>query len=203
MDRQIEILKQNGIKDVVVVTGYLSNQVEMALPKTSRTWHYPDYAQTNNLSTLNHAARFLEGDCMILFSDVLCSRRVIRDAANVTSTFSLQVDTTTNRPGTMRIQLEEGRFKSMGQHIPPGYGNGNFIGIASMTGSGARLLRMELEEMTQEGIFAQEYYTSAFSRLAGKGYSIEIRPLAGAKWMEIDTIWDLVWAKLFARYLLD
>lgn len=187
---QLDLLASCGVRDVTVVTGFEAGQIQTEVEGKADSVYYPDFASTNNLLTLHHCRRLLAGDVVLLFSDVLLSRRSLRECVENPADFALLVDTSRCLAGTMRVRVEGGAVTDIGPHIPPAGAGGNFIGIAKYSARGSELLAGELAAMASEGGFTDAYYTAALPRLAARGNRLEGVDVAGSEWIEIDTAED-------------
>lgn len=183
---QLEQLQACGIDNITIVTGYLEEAIRRELHDATNYLYYPDFASTNNLHTLHFARHLLDGDVIVLFSDLLTSPEIMTIAVKAYEDFALLVDTDQALVDTMRIQHRDGRLTDIGSHIPPEDGHGNFIGMAKFSAQGALLLAEELERMVSEGGHKNDYYTAALPRLAAAGQRIAVVPICGAPWIEID-----------------
>ncbi|WP_223583891.1 phosphocholine cytidylyltransferase family protein [Sphingobacterium sp. GVS05A] len=77
IETQIRYLKERGIDDIYIVTGYQSHKFQYLHEKHAVKLIYnPDYALTNNLYSLASASGFLE-DTYILEGDVFMNRNFI------------------------------------------------------------------------------------------------------------------------------
>ncbi len=187
VSRQLRLLEAHGVSDVTLVVGHLGEKIRAALEDRVSYAFYPDYVNTNNLMTLHHCLDLLEGDALILFSDVLTEARAIGRCIASPHDFALLVDVGVNRPDTMRVKLTSGLIVDIGSHIAVREGDGNFIGIAKLSAAGTARLRLELQAMARERGFEGASYAQALARLASTGCPVHAVPLDGARWLEIDS----------------
>ena len=195
------MLNDAGIHDLVIVTGYHKERIKSLIGDRAQYFNYPDFTTTNNLYTLRHCRELLDRPTVLMFSDVVVEYTVLDGLLSARSEFVLLVDTSKNRPGTMRIRLDRGSLTDIGQNVLTAGGHGNFIGIMAMSAQGALRLKEELEDMAQEGGFMDHYYTKALPRLVRKGATLKIQSVAGVCWFEVDTISDYFQALFKVRYL--
>lgn len=190
ISRQLRLLEGHDVTDVTVVTGYLGETIRSALGERVKYKDFPGYAGTNNLLTLHHCQDLLEGQLVVLFSDVITEKQALGRCLASPHDFALLVDLEANRTDTMRVRLRDGLIVDIGGHIPAPEGDGNFIGIAKFSAKATTFLRAELRAMAEEGRFANAYYTQALPRIAALGQPVNPVPLDGARWFEIDTVAD-------------
>lgn len=186
MGHQLDMLESHGVTDVTVIVGFLGEAIRQEIGGRVTYTEFPDFADTNNLHTLNHCRHLLDDDCVILFADVLMEKAAMGRLVNAPEDFALFVDTTRVLEGTMRVLIEDGAILDIGGHIPAALGQGNFIGIAKFSRAGAALLSEELNVMAAEQGHEQEYYVQTLPRLARQGQTVTPVEI-GARWLEIDT----------------
>ena len=68
---QINMLQRCGVKDVIVITGYLKEQIKESLKDTVRYREFNDFSKYNNLHTLYSIKDELDDDFVCLYSDVV------------------------------------------------------------------------------------------------------------------------------------
>ncbi|MAG08772.1 hypothetical protein CMO89_04815 [Candidatus Woesearchaeota archaeon] len=191
IERQIDNLTEIGIKDILVVTGYLKEEIEGFLKDRVRYAFFPDFAKTNNLHTLYSIRDELDSDFICLFSDVLLGKEPLMELMNNDDDFCLLVHNKEVLEGTMRVKIKNGSVYDIGGHIPPEEGEANFIGVAKFSKKAAKLLAEEMEGMIKGENHINDYYTMALPGLAEKGYKISFINMDDKPWIEIDTKDDL------------
>jgi len=194
LDRQIETLKELGVEDIVVVTGYLNEMLEKACEGKARCLHFSDFAKTNNLHTLNHIREELNDDVLVLFADVVFDKEILKDCIDSNENFNLVLEQDLV-PETMRAKTINGKVIGIGKHVSEEEAEGNFIGLAKFSKKGAELLKEELDNLANDEN-SDAYYVLALNELAKKGHSISFTPVNGRNWTEIDTVEDYEQAKI-------
>jgi len=187
IDYQIELLNKAGIKDILVVTGYLNSEIQDHLKNKVRYEHFPDFAKTNNLYTLNSISKQLDDEFICLFSDVLFPPSLLKDLIDSTDDFCLLMHNKKVLEGTMRVKIKDDSIYDIGSHIPPEKGDGNFIGIAKFSKKGAKVLSEEISRLVSTEEYINDYYTIALPFLYRKGYKISFICVNDRPWIEIDT----------------
>ena len=186
MEHQLNALEQAGITSVTVIVGFLADVIRQSIGDRVDYALYERFRETNNLGTLHHCRDLLDDDCLVLFADVLLTPGALSRLASHPADYALLVDRTRVLENTMRIQTRDGGIVDLGGHIPVAEGEGNFVGIAKYSKTGAAALAGELDAMIREGGHEDKYYVQALPRLARKGAFIEPVDI-GAPWLEIDT----------------
>lgn len=82
IDRQLELLKKHGIRDIIIVVGYhkdkLTSHVKNAFPDLSFTFiENPDYASTNCIYSLWLARDHLKDDLIYMAGDIVMEEGVL------------------------------------------------------------------------------------------------------------------------------
>jgi len=201
--RQIKLLNLHGVSDIHVVVGHRPELMKSELEDAVAYHYYADYSKTNNLHTLHSARDLLDRDTIVLFADVLLEREALARLIGGQRDFELMVDTSQSLENTMRVKLENGLITDIGSHIPAPDGDGNFVGIAKFSETGAKLLHVELERMVEECAWKDAYYIATLPRLENSGQSMGATDIAGIKWLEIDTPDEYHQAENADFYLFD
>jgi len=186
IEHQITWLRGCGIDDIIVVIGYLGQRIKEVLGNTIRYKYYKDFEKTNNLHTLYNVRDELKGDIVILFSDVLLSKDLLRRCIENKKDFSLIIDKQNITGKTMRVKIKDHSIYDIGSHIPVQEGDGNFIGIAGFSRKGAELLVEQMEKLVKNEFYRQSYYTTALTEIARMGHEINYIDVKNEPWMEID-----------------
>tara|TARA_Y100001934_G_scaffold68842_1_gene85380 strand:+ start:954 stop:1673 length:720 start_codon:yes stop_codon:yes gene_type:complete len=187
IEHQISWLRACGIKDILVVTGYLHKMIEQHLGSSVRYSFYDKYAKTNNLYTLYSVRDDMDDDLIILFSDVLISLNILKKCMSHDSEMSLIVDTHNVTDKTMRVCIADKAIIDIGSHISVEEADGNFVGIGKFTKKSTVSLLNKMEELVDKNMYSDDYYTIALSKLAFEGYPIRFVDSCEEYWVEMDT----------------
>lgn len=189
---QIALLNDLGISNILVVTGFKSEKIKQRLGGKVRYRHYANYSNTNNLYTLECVQDELNDDILILFSDVILSRGLLKKCKDSLDEFNLIIDDQEITEKTMRVLLKGSNVVDIGSHIPVDKGDGNFIGIAKFNKSGAKLLKKVIIHLCENQKHLSDYYTIAFTEISKRGVDIKYtRNESNYYWQEIDYLDDL------------
>jgi Predicted sugar nucleotidyltransferases len=198
---QLDLLAACDITQVTIVTGFGAKLIRSHVKERASLVYYPNFASTNNLLTLHYCRRLLTDEVLLLFADVLLTRKALQDCASCPSDFALLVDSSQCREGTMRVRLSESSVLDIGSHIKTSEGHGNFVGVARFSAHGSELLAAELDEIVATRECSAAYYTDALASLAAKGHRLEPVSIDGSSWLEVDTEEDYLTASSQAFYL--
>ena len=186
IEHQIELLKLCGIDDILVVTGYLHEKIEKILGKKVRYKYYHRYKDTNNLYTLHSVKNELNEDLIILFSDVLLSKKTLARCIDNEEDYSLIVDTNNISINTMRVIINSDSVKEIGNQIDLDNASGNFIGVAKYSKKGAIILKNHIEKLVKNGKCLDDYYTAALNKISEENININYIDTNKSPWVEID-----------------
>jgi phosphoenolpyruvate phosphomutase len=219
LERQVEALGRVGIRDVVVVRGYKKEQV------TAPGVRFVDndrYAETGELHSLLKAEADLDGPCVILYGDIIFEEPVLEKLVRSQADVAVVVDRafadtlraglplppgpldlviTETPPNGRRFVAPEGgsRVLRIGPDVTPEEAHGEFIGLAMLSATGARLLRevhAELESSRTEGL-ERSSITHILQALIDRGHPVVAVDIHKG-WMEIDSFDDYrrAWAEV-------
>lgn len=188
VQRSIDILREYGIKDIVIVTGHLAHFYEeiASLNKEVRTVHNPQYATTGSMLSLYSAGEAVKGkDILVLESDLIYEKKGILQllespiptAVLLTGNQDLEDSYLFERLDNHKI----GRIlrKSNQTNLP----SGEFPGISKMSSSYYQALCQNFREINNPKI-GYDYVIEATD---GMGY-VYIEDLV---WSEMDSPTDL------------
>jgi choline kinase len=187
IEHQVDWLRRCGIEDILVVTGYLNHLIEAELGSAVRYSYYSDYDNTNNLHTLYSVRDEMDGDTIILFSDVLLSINLLERCINSSQETCLIIDSSSITDKTMRVRIHDGFICDIGSHIAVEDADGNFIGVGKFSKDAVNLLVNQMRDLVDDNMYSNDYYTIALSKLSPKGYKIGFIESMGDPWVEIDT----------------
>lgn len=216
LERQVATLNALGIKDIAVVRGYAAEKVD--LPNL-RYYENPDHATTGECASLLRAQPELKGRCLVLYADLIFERGPIEKLLTADAEIAVLVDRTfheartklASRPaldlvryatppaeGPRALASEELPFvRAIGPRLNPDAAHAEFIGIAGVSGGGARRLAEAAHRAAARDPRAA--LTDALQMLIDE--DVPVRAVETFKgWMEIDTFEDYqrAWAAVKA-----
>ena len=211
IERQLSILKQNEILDVIVITGPHNEKFNF---KKIRYIHDENFREHDQLGSLMSAKKEIDSDIIILFADIIFDDTILSKILESKSDISIAVDMDWERVYTSRtdnsfdaadkVRFEQGNvsriFKNMTEEDKK-FEIGEFIGLMKLSKNGSKQLVDCYEKIhTHEGKFhdAQSMEKAKLidllQELIENKIKIDAIPITG-KWYEIDTEQDLEIAK--------
>ena len=212
IERQLSILKQNKILDVIIITGPHNEKFNFEKIRYIRDENFLEHDQ---LGSLMSAKKEIDGDVIILFADIIFEEIILSKILESKSDISIAVDmnwarTYTSKPdGSFdkadKVRFEQENvsriFKTMTE-ADKKFEIGEFIGLIKLSKNGSKQL-VECYEKIQnvhKGKFhdaislEKAKLVDILQELIENKIRIDAIPITG-EWCEIDTEEDLEIAK--------
>lgn len=211
LQRQLEVLRQCSINDIVVVKGY---KKEMLAYPDIRYCENTNYKNNNILRSLFYAESEMDDEFVFSYSDIIFEKSVLEKLLQSKADISLVIDVNWLDHYQHRYQhpvgeaelvmVENNRVIKIGKNIAkPEEAYGEFIGLAKFTRRGAEILRSNYRRAANQyrntpfqkaASVEKAYLTDMVQELLDTGYVISNVDIEGG-WSEIDTQEDLEKAK--------
>ncbi len=205
LDRQLQVLRQAGVEDITIVTGYRADAIHAP---GCRLVHNPDYARTNMVATLFCAVEMMTGDddLLIAYTDIVYEPAVLRAVMDCRQPICLPIDIEWRRYWEIRmadpladaetlVLDARGRVLELGRK-PRDYAaiQGQYIGMLKVARDRVADLHDAYATMDRNGDyegknFANMYMTSFIQRLIDRGWQVQSVPVHNG-WLEVDTLQD-------------
>lgn len=203
LERTVDAMRQAGISEFVVVTGYHAEMVKVRLEEyastTDVTFHFidnTDFEHNNNIYSLWLAGEVVEGkDFLLMDSDILCEPSAVvcisrqKESALAVNRHEL---------GDEEVKVivdEDGNITEISKVCDPKTAVGESVGIERITASYSKALYAELKEMIEKEGLINVFYEQAFERLVHKGYTFKMVDTTEFFSFEIDTVEDYHYAQ--------
>ena len=188
LERQLHALRGCGITRIAVVTGYGDVDVRRICGPTIDFVHNARHADTNSLYSLWLARALLTDGFLVMNCDVLFHQQMLIDL--VTSQYedalltSPACDAVAYSDEEMKVRIRGGRVVDISKTIDPGEADGENVGIAKFSATGAAVLVEELDAMVCGGV-VKDWLPGAFARFCQRRtlHAVDHR---GFPWIEID-----------------
>ena len=197
LQRSMDGLIRNGIREFVVVTGYLHEQIEDFLKSRYRevsiTYIYNErYASTNNIYSLWLACPETMGeDILLLDSDIVYDPDIVGRLLRSEHEDVLALNRHPLGEEEMKVVPDgEGRVKEISKTCRIEDAMGESIGIEKMSASYMAALYKELRPMMEEEGLENVFYEKAFERLIPQGHTFWIEDTTDLFSTELDTVED-------------
>ena len=203
LQRSMDALIANGVKEFCIVTGYLHEMIEDFVKEQYAdsiqvTFIYNKvYETTNNIYSLWLARSFAEGqEVLLLDSDLLYDPQIVTrvlatDAPNVLTLIRHELG-----EEEMKVVTDaQGSIKEISKTCNPADAAGESLGIEKMGKDYTLALYKELEPMMNDEHLENVFYERAFERLIPQGHTYQVQDVTELFSCELDTIEDFENAK--------
>ncbi len=209
--RMVSTLNEEKIREIAVVRGYKKETVN--LPSID----YVDndrYMVTGEVATLACAEKFIKGDVIVSYGDILFRHYILPLLINAEGDIVLAVDALWRErdpdPQSHVRDLVQGsrpfrtgyldddavHLKGMGRDIKADNVHGEWIGLAKLSAKGSELVKAEMAAMRADGTAENADLTMLFARLIKSGADIRVLYVTG-HWLDVDNATDLENAQKF------
>ncbi|MBQ0073573.1 MAG: phosphocholine cytidylyltransferase family protein [Prevotella sp.] len=203
LQRSMDALIQNGIRDFVIVTGYLHEMIENFVAETygdtiTVTFIYNDvYDSTNNIYSLWLARPEAEGEeILLLDSDLLYDPQIVAKVLEQKADNVLTLIRHELGEEEMKVVTDaNGVIKEISKTCNPADAAGESLGIEKMGKAYTAALYKELDGMMNAEHLENKFYELAFERLIKQGHSYEVIDMTDFFSCELDTVEDFENAK--------
>ena len=199
LERTVDAMRQAGIREFLVVTGYRGEMIRDFLEDYSSRSSLSsqpsftfldntDYEHNNNIYSLWMACQKVRGcDFLLMDSDILCDpAAVVRIAQEQTS--ALAVNRHELGEEEMKVVVDaHNRITEISKTCRPEDAMGESVGIEKITADYSEALARELDQMIlQEGLI-DIFYERAFERLIPQGHTFKVVDTTHYFSYELDT----------------
>ncbi len=214
---QIETMKRCGINEIIVVTGYKSDLIN--IPNLTYE-NNPDFKNTNMVETLFCAKDHLDGEIIVSYADIIYERNILKKLIDTENDFSIIIDKNwksfwekrfdepLNDAETLKIN-SDGNISEIGQKTKNiSEIEGQYIGLMKFSSNGTKILREfydkcknnsenEKNPLNQKIPFKKSYMTDLLQGLINESFQLKPVFIEGG-WIELDSIDDFkLYNKLF------
>ena len=195
LERMLTGIQACGIDQVVIVLGYLHEQIEAFVNET-----FPDlsvqfvvnsrYDETNTGYSLMLTADLIGTSGFVKFDgDVVFDQEILNQLLSSRDGNFLCIDRNIQLDAEeVKVALSHGtRVALVSKTLAPKDAVGESIGIERISAETAKVLFAELRTMMQDDGHLQDYYEAAYERLIAEGVAFDVEYITGLAWTEIDT----------------
>ncbi|MHA1537459.1 MAG: phosphoenolpyruvate mutase [Alphaproteobacteria bacterium] len=209
LKRLVATLREGGIGDVTVVRGYKKEAIDLASIATADN---DGYADTGEVASLVCAEDALRGEVVIGYGDVLFRRFILDALMDAEGDIVLACDALSrgrdfeeagrlvdlvscSRAFTGEFLDDEPlTLKRIGNELPTGEVDAEWVGLARLSDAGAKTVRAELKAMGKDGSLKTASLLDLFQRLLDAGQEIRVVYITG-HWFDVDDAFDLAKAR--------
>lgn len=203
LQRSMDAIIKSGVKDFVIVTGYLHEMIEEFVAKqygssiNVKFIHNSVFDSTNNIYSLWLARPEVDGEeFLLLDSDLLYDPQIV---AKVLASDSHNVLTLIKHDlgeEEMKVVTDaNGAITEISKTCNPADAAGESLGIEKIGKEYSTALYKELENMMNEEHLENKFYELAFERLIPQGFTYSVLDVTELFSCELDTVEDFENAK--------
>lgn len=192
-ERQIRFLKEKGIDDIIIVTGYLHESFDYLKEKYGvKLIHNDKYDVYNNIYTMYLVREYLQ-DSYVTEADVYMARNYFETSFE-TSTYFTGIKE--NFKGEWILRFDENERV---HEIEVGDGSDYIMsGVSYWTKEDGLLIKEKLEEVIHSGDFEKIFWDDIV-RNNFENLNVHIKKIDTHDWFEIDSLEDLKSAEEFIK----
>ena len=197
IEYQIECLRESGIKNVFVVTGFESEKIRCKLGNQVNYIHNSEFATTNNIHSILKARDFMKSDFICIYGDLFFHKNILKKCVNSKNEMALMIEEDL-RDETAKVKIEKNKIILVNKNIDFKNADGNFIGMMKCSKYYKEDFFQAIEDLANTN--SQAYYTIGIEKMIKDGKRVNFETTHGLPWIDIDTHEDLLFAKeVFAR----
>lgn len=210
LERTVSAMLQAGITELVVVTGYLGEQIRTFLTddltprlmeKTGTAPHFTflhnaDYEHNNNIYSLWMAGEVVrDKEFLLMDSDILCDPAAVVRIAQMPET-ALALNRHECGEEEIKVIVDgDNRITEINKTCNPKEAIGESVGIERFTTDYSTALYRELDQMIVKEGLIDVFYERAFERLIPQGHTFRVVDTTDYFSYELDTPEDFQRAK--------
>ena len=208
IQRQIDLLQQNNIHEIIIVTGYKKEKFTF---ENIEYVHNPLYREQEQAGSLMSARSKFTDDILVMFGDIIFDEKILQQILNSKGEIIIAIDKDWKKSYEERhdnsiekadkVLLKNGRIIQISAKSIDAKQNddtGELLGLLKLSSNGSRTLVQHYEKLenSHTGSFhdAESFQRAKFvdilQELVLSGIEITPIPIQG-NWCEIDTLDDL------------
>ncbi len=195
---QIDALFANGVTQIDVVTGFMTDMVEAELVALARpglsltTIFNPFYKVADNLGSCWIARGSMAGDFLILNGDTLVSREIVAKVLAPNDwPIAVTVDIKSGYDSDdMKVTRAGDRLLAIGKTLSAAQSHAESIGFLAFRGEGVALFRDTVEAYMRTPAGVENWYLKIIDAIAPTG-KVGTVSIEGLEWGEVDFLNDI------------
>lgn len=200
IERSLDNLERTGIKEVIIVTGFLEGMIKEKLGNCYKGISISyisnkDYLTTGSMYSFSRAEGIIDEDIILLESDLLYDFKVLRALLDSPESNLVSIAPIRGPGDEVHVVVDEsGYLVDLGKNIKDKRkSSGELVGINKLSPPFLKKMFEQAQKDYREHRLKYHYEETLFK--ASKIYPIKCLPVNDLIWTEIDTADDLEWAK--------
>lgn len=209
IERQVETLRACGIKDIIIVKGYMSDKIQIS---NAKYYINEDFANTNMVESLFKAEEEMDDEILVCYSDILYEKRMIENILKKKVDIGVTVDEDYWDYWKARLDNPKEDIESLvidkeGKIIELGEPNCSidkakirYVGLIKFSKKGVKSLKHVYHKNKKKYLnkdepwlksksFKKAYMTCMLQALINEGYRVDSIKIKHS-WLEFDTTND-------------
>lgn len=195
IERQIEIFRKCGIKNIIIVTGYRADKINFSGVKC---YHNKNYDKTNMVASLFCAENEFNGDIIVSYADILFEKNILTQLIHYPGDIVVTVDMDWKdywkaRFGNIDIDteslvLDKDSILELGKANPEKEKlNARYVGLIKFSKNGIENVKKVYHQ--KEKMFQKAYMTDLLQELIDSKIRVKALKINHG-WLEFDTVED-------------
>ena len=189
IDYNVALLREYGIKDIKIVTGYKAGLYEeLAQTHAGVTCIYnPFYEYCNVLGSFFMAQdKLSDEDTIYLHADTLCDTGIFQDMIQGKGDIVMPVDFKPCDREAMKVTTRDGQIIKVSKEIAEEDSEGEFIGMAKLSSKVMPAIKSASKKLMRDGCL-KSYFEGAIQEVIHEGkYYVSAMPTHNRFWGEVD-----------------
>lgn len=185
LQHQIDVLKENGVNDIVVVFGHNAAAAENAYGNIITTVYNPFFGVSGQIGSINAAKDFLNDDIIYIHGDTLFGKGTIKALLNDKSDACIVIEKRGSYDEeTEKVKIAGGNLRMIDKtRIPENEVNGEWIGVAKFSKKASLKFKESMNAMLRTTLTAM--VGGIIQHMVDSGAEIRCMDVIGP-WIEID-----------------
>ncbi|MBL7147245.1 MAG: phosphocholine cytidylyltransferase family protein [Nanoarchaeota archaeon] len=195
LEHQLEVIQKTKVKDVVLVIGYLAEQIETKIKPFEKDLNIhivynPFYDVSNNLVSLWMARHHMDNDFMIINGDNIFGvdtlNKILESSKDTTMVVTKKGEYDED---DMKVIIEDNKVLQIGKDIEKA--NGESVGIIKFQNGANQRIKKTLDNMMRSKESFNIFYLAAIQKMINDRHEINFVNIEPHAWAEIDFHPDL------------
>lgn len=184
IERSVRVLKESGIKNIIIGTGHLHEHYEQFAKENGlTTFLSPDFATTGSFHTLIFGSDLIKGDFLLLESDLLYHSDAIKSLIESEKKDVILTSGFTNSNDEVYVEIADGNLKNLSKKKEElGSVDAELVGIWKVSQELLTKLKAHHKE-AEDG--TKKDYEVAIAQLSDT-HPVSVFKLENLAWCEID-----------------
>ncbi len=198
IERQIQILKKNNIKEIWVITGYNAKILRDAISSLNVNFlHNNNYLKTDTLDSFWSAIQCMDDELVTLYGDVIFQEEIIINLLNFDEhDITLVVDKSECEKDDMKVFFENNLIKKIDKKLPKTMANGKYVGITKFTKNGCKIFKQTLKNFSKNNSLEGDI-SRVFEKIVKNKHKIHTCFTGDLTWFNVNTSNEIKKAKIF------